>query len=57
MSLFQNFFAAEVQQSEQFEERDIRSGWFGLLLPPVPLAIWVTSLLWQQPCGHPVATF
>lgn len=47
MSLFQNFFTAEVQQSEQLEERDIRSGWFGLLLPPVPLEIGVISLLWQ----------
>lgn len=46
MLLFQNFHIAEVQQSEQFEERGIWSGRFGLLLPPISLHIGVTSLLW-----------
>lgn len=34
--LFQNFLTAEVQQSEQFEERDIWNGWCGLSLLPLP---------------------
>lgn len=53
MLLFQNFLTAEVQQSEQFEERGIWSGRFGLLLPPISLQTGVTSLLW--PCGCCVA--
>lgn len=57
VSLFQNFLSAEVQQSDQFEKRDIRSGWFSLLLPPIPLEIGVTSLLQQWPCGRSVAAF